>query len=118
VDTTPATTTSFAHQAAKASWASALVLILVLAVGRRVASPVLIDFLALGLIGLGFLSGLIALCGIPKHGAKGILGPAAIGIIINGLLLFIFFTNFFAARARAHRGEAPTPPPAVTSTRR
>jgi hypothetical protein len=118
VDTTPATTTSFAHQAAKTSWASALILILVLAVGRRVASPVLVDLLALGLIAIGFLSGLIALFGIPRHGAKGILAPAAIGLIINGLLLFIFFTNFYAARARAQRGEAPTPPPAITSNRR
>ncbi|HZO85288.1 MAG TPA: hypothetical protein VFC26_08755 [Verrucomicrobiae bacterium] len=116
METPPTTTTSFAHQAAKASWASALILILVLAFGRQVASPVIIDLLALLLIGLGFLSGLIALFGIPKHGAKGILGPATVSLLINGLLLFIFFTNFFAARARARSGQNGSPSAAVSTS--
>jgi hypothetical protein len=36
---------------------------------------------------LGFALGLIALFGIRKHGIKGILMPAVIGLILNGLLI-------------------------------
>src|SRR5882724_4326266 len=37
---------------------------------------------------IGFVCGLIALCGIPKHGAKGILGSALAGLGITGFLIF------------------------------
>ena len=73
------------------------------------------ELVGLLLITVGFLMGLIALFGIPKHGVKGILAPACVGLLINGLLLFIFFTNFFAARARA-RSAGNTPPAAVTTS--
>jgi hypothetical protein len=46
--------------------------------------------------------GIAALFGIRKHGRKGILAPALAGLVLNGLLLFIFITNFVAARAAAH----------------
>jgi acyl carrier protein len=57
----------------------------------------------------GLVLGVIALSGIRKYGAKGILAPAVVGIGINGLLLFIFVTNFVAARAKAQRGQMPPP---------
>jgi len=50
---------------------------------------------------VGLALGVIALFGTRKHGIRGILAPALAGIIINGLLMFIFATNFFAARAKA-----------------
>ncbi|HKQ36729.1 MAG TPA: hypothetical protein VJ063_01550, partial [Verrucomicrobiae bacterium] len=53
-----------------------------------VASPVIIDMVALLLISVGFLLGIVALFGISKHGTKGILAPACVGLLINGLLLF------------------------------
>ena len=96
----------------------ALILVLVLAFGRRVAPAVMLDLIALLLIVVGFLFGIIALFGIPRYGAKGILGPAILGIIINGVLLFIFFTNFFAARARAQRSDSGTPPAVVVASNR
>src|SRR5207247_1872103 len=43
---------------------------------------------------------------------RGLLAPALVGIAINGLLLFIFATNFLAARARAQRAAA-APAPSV-----
>jgi hypothetical protein len=52
--------------------------------------------------------------------AKGILAPAIVGIILNGLLLFIFVTNFMAARARAmqqHSGIEASPVVAVWSNK-
>jgi hypothetical protein len=61
---------------------------------------------------VGFLLGFVALFGIRTHGKKRILAPAIVGIMINGLLLFIFITNFLAARARAQqqRSGAPSQP--------
>jgi hypothetical protein len=60
---------------------------------------VIIELTALVLILVGMIFGVVALFGISKHGAKRILAPALAGIVINGLLLFIFVTNFVAARA-------------------
>jgi hypothetical protein len=99
----------FAHQAAKASWASALILMLIFAFAGRLASRLVLDVVALFLVSAGFLFGLLALFGIPKHGAKGIFAPAIVGLLINGLLLFIFFTNFFAARERALQAAGKRP---------
>ncbi len=50
---------------------------------------------------VGLFLGGIALFGIRKHGARGVLAPALAGIAGNGILLFIFVTNFFAARVTA-----------------
>jgi len=98
---TPAQPTAFAHQAAKLSWACPIVVCVLVAFGGQVGARVIIELIALLLIVVGLIFGVIALFGISKHGTKGILAPAIVGIIINGLLLFIFITNFMAARARA-----------------
>ena len=60
-----------------------------------------------GLI-IGLVLGVVALFGIRKHGTKGILAPALVGILINGLLLFIFVSNFVAAQARTQRADTTT----------
>lgn len=64
--------------------------------------------LVLGFGGLSFLTMLagalfavIALAGIRKHGAKGLAGKGACGLMINCLLAVIFVTNFTAARDKA-----------------
>jgi hypothetical protein len=62
----------------------------------------MVEYVALLLMVVGLLLGILALFGIRKHGVSGILGPAVVGILINGSLIFIFVTNFMAARARAH----------------
>jgi uncharacterized membrane protein YeaQ/YmgE (transglycosylase-associated protein family) len=110
---TPPQTTSFAHQAAKLSWACPIIVFLLLMFGRQVSSPVILDLIALLLIVVGLIFGVIALFGISKHGRKGILAPAIVGIIINGLLLFIFVTNFIAARARAQQHTSIETSPVV-----
>ncbi len=76
---------------------------LLLVAGKQAISPLILDLIGLLLIVVGLLFSIIALFGISKHGTKGILTPAIVGIIINGLLLFIFVTNFVAARARAQQ---------------
>ena len=71
------------------------------------------DLVALLLIIVGLVFGIIALFGIGRHGSKGILIPAIVGIIANGLLLFIFITNFLAARANAQQHTGMVTPPIV-----
>jgi hypothetical protein len=93
--------TAFPHQAAKASWVCAVIVFLLVAFGGRTGAKAILELVALVIMAIGSLLGIVALFGIPKHGAKGILAPALVGIILNGLLIFIFVTNFMATRAKA-----------------
>ncbi len=63
---------------------------------------------------VGLALGVISLFGIRRHGTKQILAPALVGILINGLLLSIFITNFMAARAKAQRHASAMTLPVVT----
>ena len=108
--------TSFSHQAAKLSWVCPIIVFLLMMFGRQAGARVIIELVALLLIVVGFAFGVVALFGIRTHGKSGILAPAIVGIIINGLLLFIFVTNFLAARARAQQQRGDVPPP-ITRTR-
>ena len=105
----PERKSAFAHQAAKGSWVSAVLVFAVLAFGRNSIAPVVLDLIALLLIVLGLVLGVVALFGLPRYGAKGILGPALAGILINGLLASIAFCNFFTARAAVLRERAAIP---------
>jgi hypothetical protein len=96
----PATT--FAHQAARASWIGPIIIFLLFAFAHQVAARLVLELIALVLIVAGIGLGIAALFGIRQHGRKGILAPALTGLVLNGLLLFIFITNFVAARAAAH----------------
>ena len=102
---TPPENTTFAHQAAKLSWVCPIIAFILVAFGGQVGARVIIELTALLLIIVGLAFGIIALFGISRHGSKGILAPAIVGIIINGLFLLIFVTNFTAARAKA-KGHA------------
>ena len=112
---TPPPITAFPHQAAKLSWACPLIMVVVITLGKQAGSPLILDLVALLLILMGFAFGLIALLGISKYGARGILGHALAGLIINGFLIFIFITNFMAARAKAqqHAGSRTIPAAAI-----
>ena len=93
--------TGFPHQAARGSWLCALLIVVLTIVGGRIGSRIVVELLALGMMSVGALLGAIALFGIPKYGCRGILVQALAGLILNGLLLSIFVTNFLAARAKA-----------------
>lgn len=92
--------TGFPHQAARASWVCPLLIVVINIVAGRTGVRVLIEFCALGLMTVGIVLSLIAFIGIPKYGCRGILAQAIAGLLLNGLLLAIFVTNFLAARAK------------------
>ena len=96
--------TPFSRQAAKASWTSVIAILVLGIFGQASGSMIFIDLLSLVFMCTGFSLGAISLLGIRKYGAKGILMPAMVGLILNGLLLFIFITNFLAAMAQAQQG--------------
>jgi uncharacterized membrane protein YsdA (DUF1294 family) len=90
--TTPKTT-SFSHRAAKLGWVCPVISLIVFAllifdrqiVARKII-PIIVQ-VALLLIVVGLIFGIVALFGVSKHGTKGILVPAIVGIIISGLLI-------------------------------
>jgi hypothetical protein len=98
---TPAKTTSFAHQAATLSWVCPIIVGVLARFGNQLNAPLLVGLVVFTFLIVGLILGVVALFGISKHGKKGILWPALIGIVLNGFLLFIFVTNFIAARDRA-----------------
>src|SRR5260221_3248909 len=59
---------TFAHQAAKGSWASAVIVALLLTLGRNIVAQVVLELLALSLMVVGLGLGTAALFGIRKHG--------------------------------------------------
>jgi hypothetical protein len=54
----------------------------------------------------GVVCGIIALCGIPKYGAKGLLGPALTGILLWLLLAGLAFPVYHQVRERAEKVHA------------
>jgi hypothetical protein len=117
--------TTIYHQAAKASWVAPL-LVIVLgciftasmstnggdAVGRKVQGGV-----SLLLIVGGTVCGIVALCGLRRHGKQGILAPAIVGLVLNGLwVLLLVGMVMTQLRVRGVGGRAatvaPAPPPA------
>jgi len=121
---TPPRTASFSHYAAKLSWVCPIITIIIfvlLILDRQIIARktiALVASSALCLLVIGLILGVIALFGISKHGTKGILAPAIVGVIINGLLISFVVTNFITSRARAmqqHGGIDASPVRAVWS---
>src|SRR5438132_580669 len=50
-------------------------------------SQLIMGTLSAVLIVLGFLFGFLALCGVPRYGAKGILVRSLLGMLFNGAIL-------------------------------
>jgi hypothetical protein len=101
--------TPFGQRAANGSLICGVSIFVLLLVGGSTGAKVVIELVALVLIVAGLILGAIGLFAIRRHGVKGILLPALVGIVINGLLAFIFVTNFSTARARA-RSPGNLPP--------
>jgi hypothetical protein len=104
---TPPRTASFSHHAATLSWVCPIITVIIfvlLIFGRQIIARKMIAAVAacsLWLVVVGLIFGLVALFGISKHGTKGILVPAIVGIIINGLLLSFVVASVVTSRVRA-----------------
>jgi hypothetical protein len=96
----------FAVQAAKFSLWAPLVAIVV-NIAARTTSDITqqgIGFVALGLYVMGLILGVVALFGMGRHGRKGILVRAVLGVCLNGAMLGLIASMIVAMgqmRARA-----------------
>ena len=86
----------FYQQAARASWIAPLIVVALNFLNQSAKQPgvrpdrtaaLVVGGISFVLILAGFALAIVALLGIRKRGANGVLGPAIAGLIINGLLL-------------------------------
>ncbi len=91
---------AFAHQAARGSWIAPFVGAFLGTFVRRSFGAGVYDLVMVLFVLSGIALGVIGIAGIPRYGRKGILAPAIIGLTLNGLLVTIFVSNFFATASR------------------
>ena len=91
---------------ATASWLMLIAFIF----GKRyigaVIGPLLSDLMVFFIAILGIILALLCFTQVPRLGRKGILIPAIIGLLLNGLMLAIWNPNFLTARRRAREQRA------------
>ena len=94
---------AFFQNAAKISWALPLIMAAASVLVRNASRDAVVVFDVLRiLVALAcFLVAIVALSGVRRFGRKGILIPAIIGLLLNGLLLSVAATNFINAYNRA-----------------
>jgi uncharacterized protein (TIGR03067 family) len=112
-------TPTFAQRTARFSWQLFVVTILLVLLSRHIPGGLVVcESIAFFTMSAGVLCGVVSLFGIGQGDVRRVFFPAFAGIVLNGLLLFIFITNFTAARRAAQqRVQARTLPAAeVTST--
>lgn len=90
-----------AKRAAKVSWQMWFVMLLSFVLANQFGLGLLVELVAPLLLLFGLGAGGYALTGLRRHGAGGILAPALAGILLNGLQLAIYVTNFLAAYQRS-----------------
>lgn len=98
---------------ARASWVAPLLVILMNLLlknagggGQEGARAVVVTLVATALYSIGFGCGLIALFAVKRHGRKGILIPALVGVALCGALLAVVATNFWSGYRRATDPQA------------
>ena len=112
MDAGSAPSTGSKHRAtAKASWMLFVLAFMVNFVGVKAGMVVLHELVVLVLFVAGVACGALALTGVRRHGRKGILVPALIGLVLNAVMLAVWIGNFTSARDRAReRTAAPAAP--------
>lgn len=93
---------NWAQKAAKASWQIFIVVVILTMLSKQIPrTVVIVEWVVFLLLIAGFVSGVLALSGIRKLGSERVLFPGLVGVVLNGFLIFIFVTNFMAAREQA-----------------
>ena len=105
IDSMAKPATSFARKAARLSWRLSIAAILLAMMAARLPlyARAVCEIIALGCAVAGIVSALIALLGICRHGSGGILWQSISGIVVSGLMIAIFVSNYAAARTRTTR---------------
>ena len=115
------TNTAF-HQCAKASWVAPLIAIALGCFGNAAVRggtdpmvSVIMGVINILLILGGLTCGIIALCGVKRHGSSGILAPAIVGVVLNGVFVLAMIAGVMAltARSAARTATPATPAPAT-----
>lgn len=83
---------NFYQQAAKASWVAPVVALVLgcLTRGSSERSPMtggIVGLINVAMTFTGLVMGIVALFGVRKYGSRGILAPAIVGLVLNGLLV-------------------------------
>jgi hypothetical protein len=109
----------FAFQAAKASWLAPLI-----AIGLGIAGTVMlpihpgmeeeavhtarigkvvIGLIAVAIVLVGVVLGVLALFGVRKHGARGILAPSLIGLLLSSGYLYLLVSTILLVQQIAQQ---------------
>jgi uncharacterized protein (TIGR03067 family) len=87
------------QKAARSAWVLFILAIILIVLSQKVPSVLVpIEIAVLIVTVAGLVCGVAGLLGIRRFGTRRILWPALVGIVLNGILVFIFVTNFIAAR--------------------
>jgi hypothetical protein len=70
--------------------------------GQSATGGGVISLINVGILSVGALLAVMSLLGVSRHGSRGIVGPATVGITINVLLILVFL----ATRAQWRRSAA------------
>jgi hypothetical protein len=100
------TSHSSGRHVARASWLCVLASWVITWTGGVTGFRVWTDLIVLPVLLVGLACALLALLLVRSQGRRGILLPALIGLVLNGLLATVWITNFVRARARAPEGRA------------
>ncbi len=106
------TTRSFVQQAASASWITALIIIVLMAVSNSASRTVELPHLIVGgffvlLLLAGFVFGVVGCLGMKSHGARTTLVPGVIGAGLNATILIILIGIAGVSYLKSS-GTAPT----------
>jgi hypothetical protein len=69
--------------------------------GQSATGGVVISLINVAILSVGALLALISLLGVGRYGSQGIVGPAAIGLTINLLLILVFLATWAQWRRSA-----------------
>ena len=116
---------SRARQAARASWMAPLIAIIFnytiknAGLGASTARGLVIGIVSLILYLAGLVLAVYALSQVRSAGRKGILAPAIVGLVLNGLFLLLVggvaVSSYLDARARASQRESLDRPLSASS---
>ena len=69
--------------------------------GQSATGGVVVSLINVAILSIGAMLALVSLVGVRRHGSRGIVGPAAVGLTINVLLILVFVATWAQWRRSA-----------------